>query len=1370
MHLLSVLSMKNRALIALVTIVAAVFGVLAVGGLKQELIPSVQFPQLAIITSYPGAAPEVVNDDVSTPIETAIQGVPGIESTSATSSTNTSLISATFTYGTDLATAEQKITQAINRIKSTLPDTVDPQVVSGSLDDLPVIQIAVSGAADQDGLAEVLSSSVVPDLKDVEGVRDAAIVGEVGKRVTITPDDAKLALAGQTSRVIGTTLQQNGSLQPAGDITEDDKTFSVQTGTKLTSVDDIAALPITGAFAADGSVLTIGDVATVALTDDPITSISRVDGEPALTIAVTKLPAANTVEVSQGVRDILPELERTIGTDAKLTVVFDQAPYIEQSIEALTTEGLLGLVFAVLIILVFLLDVRATIVTAISIPTSVLITFIGLQVAEYSLNILTLGALTIAIGRVVDDSIVVIENIKRHLSFGDNRTGPQRVASILSAVQEVAGAITASTVTTVAVFLPIAFVGDVTGELFRPFALTVTIALLASLLVALTIVPVLAYWFLRAPKAKRAAAAAAEDAPAASTESVRSRRERRVSVQDEDDLEKPSRLQKGYLPIIHWTLKHSVTTLVLSAVVLIGTSALIPFMKTNFLGDSGQNTLTVTQTLPVGTSLDAQDAAAEQVETKLRDIDGIDTVQLSIGSSGSSVRDAFSGGGGGAITYSITTSEDADQTALQKTVRKDLAGLDDVGEIEVAASAGFGGSSDIEIDITSARQSDLAEAADAIQDAVTGLDGVDQVTSNLSESRPFVQVAVDRDAAAAAGYSEVALGAYISQLMQPTTVGSIVIDDTTLTVYLDAQDPPTTVDALAATQVPTATGPRRLDALATVSEVDGPSSISTVKGLRSATISATPASDNLGTASAEVQNAIDDVKLPAGTTATLGGVTASQSDAFGQLGLALLAAILIVYVVMVATFRSLRQPLELLVSVPFAATGAIGLQIITGIPLGVPSIIGVLMLIGIVVTNAIVLVDLVNQYRRRGMTVAEAVEHGAARRLRPILMTALATIFALTPMAMGLTGHGGFISQPLAIVVIGGLVSSTVLTLVVLPSLYNLVEGFRERRELRRAAAEKPRARSVAAIEGPRATTPVEEPALVGAGVGSVDAAGRPATTETVSSESTASTVTTGPIDATEPTEVTAPTDTVAMTDVTEPTDTARTTETVETASPATDAEPIDDGAAADAGEPTTSTAHEVHGAHVALGDELPRTEAITLPDATAEAAAAEAPHHGEHVADRAPTDAAPAADAASTTQVDQAADVEPSTDAEPSVDAEPSRDIAPSTDAEPLTDPEPTAAGQPATEVAPIAEEQASEAPSMDAPSADEPSFEAASTDTPSSDAQVSETPSTDAPSTDARSADEPSSEPSATDAPAPDAPSSDGPQRPKRRRAQWP
>ena len=282
-----------------------------------------------------------------------------------------------------------------------------------------------------------------------------------------------------------------------------------------------------------------------------------------------------------------------------------------------------------------------------------------------------------------------------------------------------------------------------------------------------------------------------------------------------------------------------------------------------------------------------------------------------------------------------------------------------------------------------------------------------------------------------------------------------MIDATTLNIYIATENQPASIEELSALEVPTLLGPVRLDSLASVDEVDGPSTITSVRGQRSATVAITPASDNIGTASAEVATMLDETDLPAGTTATLGGVTADQGTAFQQLGLAMLAAILIVYIVMVATFRSLRQPLLLLVSVPFAATGAIALQVITGVPLGVASLIGVLMLIGVVVTNAIVLVDLVNQYRARGMAVTDAVRHGSSRRLRPILMTALATIFALVPMALGLTGEGGFISQPLAIVVIGGLVSSTLLTLVVLPTLYNLVEGARERRQNRHEAKER---------------------------------------------------------------------------------------------------------------------------------------------------------------------------------------------------------------------------------------------------------------------------------------------------------------------------
>jgi multidrug efflux pump subunit AcrB len=1031
---LAVLSLKNRALIALITIVAAVFGALALVNLKQELIPSVEFPQLTVVSTYPGASPDVVENDVSTPIETAIQSVPGLESTTATSTTNASIVSATFAYGTDLGTAEQKLTQAINRVE--LPEAVEPDVIALNIDDLPVIQIAVTGYSDADAAQRTLESTIVPDLEDVDGVNAAQIVGGVGQRVTITPDAAALAARGFSQQAISDALEQNGVLFPGGEITEGDETLTVQTGAKITSVDQLAALPLVPTDAAQfaGGVTTLGDVASVVEDDDPVTSISRVDGEPALSLAVTKLPAANTVDVSKAVTAILPDLQDDLD-GATFTVVFDQAPYIQQSIDALAQEGLLGLAFAVIVILIFLLSVRSTLVTAISIPTSVLITFIGIQAFGYSLNILTLGALTIAIGRVVDDSIVVIENIKRHY-VGE----ADKLDAIRKAVREVAGAITASTLTTVAVFLPIAFVGDITGELFRPFAMTVTIAMVASLFVALTIVPVLAYWFLRPGKPVLDEAGRAVDP---------------------EDPEAPhTGLQRGYLPVLNWTLRHAWVTVIIAVLVLGGTVALTPLLKVNFIGDSGQNTFTMTQELSEAPSLEAEDAAASRVEEALQGIEGIETVQVSIGSSGSALRDAFSGGGSG-ITYSITTDPDADQLAVRDRVQEAVADLDD-GEITIAAAGGGFASSDIAIDVTAADPADLQTASDAIVASLEGREGVGQVASDLSASLPYIAVQVDKDAAAQRGLSEVAVGGLVSNTMQPRSAGSVEIDGSSLTVYIAASDPPATVDELRALQIPSASGLVRLDEIASVEQSQSPASISTERGQRIATVTVTPATDDVNAAGSAVTQALEETELPTGARAEVGGVIADTGEGFAQLGLAMLAAILIVYIIMVATFRSLRQPLLLLISVPFAATGALLLLVATGVPLGVAGLIGGLMLIGIVVTNAIVLIDLVNQYRERGLSTFDATIAGGSRRLRPILMTALATIFALTPMAVGITGHGGFISQPLAIVVIGGLVSSTVLTLLVLPTLYNLVEGARERRAARRGDSR------------PGGTTPVE--------------------------------------------------------------------------------------------------------------------------------------------------------------------------------------------------------------------------------------------------------------------------------------------------------
>ncbi|WP_254791674.1 efflux RND transporter permease subunit [Curtobacterium sp. MCBA15_005] len=1123
MHLLSVFSLRNRALIALVTIVVAVFGGIALSSLKQELIPSVEFPQVAIVSAYPGATPEVVSNDVSTKIEQAIQVVPDLESTSATSSTGQSVVSASFQYGSNLASAEDKIQTAVNAL--SLPDSVQTQIVTGSFDDLPVLQIAVSASGNQEQLVDRLQASAIPDLEKLDGVRQADVFGNPGRRVVITPNQDELAARGLTQTAISDALDDNGTLIPGGTITEDGSTLSVQTGERIASLDDIRALPLTSSSSSSGSSgsdgsgsgaagaagttssgdgtaagatgagatgtgatgtgatgtgtgttgtgatgdtatggsttaatptdTTLGDVAKVAITESPRTSISRVDGQQALTISITKTQEANTVDVSKTVRDALPGIEDKIEGDPRFTVVFDQAPYIQQSIDSLAEEGLLGLAFAVIVILVFLLSWRSTLVTAISIPTSVLLAAIGMRAAGYTLNIITLAALTIAIGRVVDDSIVVIENIKRHML-----PGVDRGRAVRDAVREVAGAVTASTLTTVAVFLPVAFVAELVGELFRPFAVTVTLALVASLFVSLTIVPVLAYWWLRPPKAKpgdatTASEAEAEAVAAPSAPDVEHDRSEGAlaSAADLHDAGTADRLRRVYLPVLRWVVRKPVVVILLAVIVLGGTVATLPFVTTNYLGDSGQNTFTVTQDLKAGSSLAVQSESARKVERALQDVDGVETVQTTIGTSGQSIQAAFGGGGSASVQYAVTTDAEADQPTIQADARKAIGSIENVGEVTIASSGGgFGGSSDIEVDVTAPTQAQLETASRQVLKTMQSVPDTTGATSNLSAAEPFLAVRVDRQKAASLGLTETQVGGLVAAAVSPRDTGSIEIDDATLDVYIADPEPPTTIGALRALDVPTSTGTVPLSDVATVEESEGPTTVTTTNAARTATITVTPDATNLGAAVQSVTTAVDELDLPKGATASIGGVAASQSSAFSQLGLAVLVAVLIVYVIMVATFRSLLQPLLLLVSVPFAATGAILLQIASGVPIGVASLIGLLMLVGIVVTNAIVLIDLVNQYRRRGLRVREALIEGATRRLRPILMTAMATIFALLPMAIGLTGKSGFISQPLALVVIGGLVSSTLLTLVVLPALYFVVERARERRADRRAA------------------------------------------------------------------------------------------------------------------------------------------------------------------------------------------------------------------------------------------------------------------------------------------------------------------------------
>ncbi|MET8845094.1 efflux RND transporter permease subunit [Streptomyces rubiginosohelvolus] len=1026
MSWLSRFSLAQRALIGLISIVALVFGAIAIPQLKQQLLPTIELPMVSVLAPYQGASPDVVEKQVVEPLENSLKAVDGVESITSTASEGNALIMATFDFG-DEGTKQlvADIQQAVNRARAQLPADVDPQVVAGSTDDIPTVVLAVTSDEDQQTLADRLDRTVVPALQDIEGVGQVTVDGVQDLQVSVVPDDRKLAAAGLNAGTLAQALQSGGATVPAGSFSESGKSRTIQVGgsyTSLKQIEDLQVVAKDPAGGADepGKPVRLGDVAEVKQEPSTAVSITRTNGKPSLAVMATMDKDGSAVAISDAVKDKLPDLRKDLGAGSELTVVSDQGPAVSKSISGLTTEGALGLVFAVVVILVFLASIRSTLVTAVSIPLSIVLALIVLWTRDLSLNMLTLGALTIAIGRVVDDSIVVLENIKRHLGYGE-----ERHAAIVTAVKEVAGAVTSATLTTVAVFLPIGLVGGMVGQLFGSFSLTITAALLASLLVSLTVVPVLSYWFLRAPKGTP------EDAAEA----------RRLA----EEKEAASRLQRIYVPVLRFATRRRITSLVIAVAVLLGTFGMVPLLKTNFFDAGEQEVLTVKQELAPGTSLEAADEAARKVEKVLTDDKGVKDYQVTVGSSGFMA--AFGGGtGSNQASYQVTLKDAADYENAQDRIDEALGKLDGIGDTTIAAGDGFG-SQDLSVVVKAADADVLKKASEAVRDEVATLKDVTDVQSDLAQSVPRISVTAN-DKAAAAGFDSAALGGIVAGAVRGTPAGSATLDDTERDIVIRSSKPAATVAELKALPL----GPVKLGDIADVKVVPGPVSMTRIDGQRSATVTAKPVGDNTGAVSTDLATKIDALDLPEGATATIGGVTEDQNEAFMQLGLAMLAAIAIVFMLLVATFRSLVQPLILLVSVPFAATGALALLLITGTPLGVPAMIGMLMLIGIVVTNAIVLIDLINQYRAQGLGIMEAVIEGGRHRFRPIIMTALATIFALLPMALGVTGEGGFISQPLGVVVIGGLISSTLLTLLLVPTLYAMVELRKERRAKKKAA------------------------------------------------------------------------------------------------------------------------------------------------------------------------------------------------------------------------------------------------------------------------------------------------------------------------------
>jgi HAE1 family hydrophobic/amphiphilic exporter-1 len=1165
MSLLTRLSLANRAIVALLCLLILGAGLWAAASSKQELIPPITEPQATVSVSKAGSSPATLDQQVVAPLSDALSSIAEIQTVTSSTSAGGGQVSVTWAFGADSEKIIAEIKSVTAGVISAGPSGVTSQVIAGSIDDVPVLSLALTSEDSLDALAERIETSLVPVLENLPGVRSAEITGRIQERVVVTLQPAALVERSIEQETVASLLRTEGAIVAAGTSVEGSRSFAIEVGQENSSLDQLRAIQIPTL----AGPVPLSQVATVELVPIEQTSLSRSDGRPSIGLTVVKNPDANTVQVSSAALEAVNSSLAGLAAGADSEVVFNQATLIEQSVKDLAVEGGLGLLFAVLVILVFLVSARATIVTAISIPLSILIAVIGLNVSGYALNILTLAALTVAVGRVVDDSIVVIENISR-------RRGPEGLTpeSIRESVGQVAGAVTASTLTTVAVFLPVGFIGGVAGELFRPFAVTVAIALVASLLVSLTIVPVLAYWLLRKPASPRAlnrfralfpmAAAGKGDA----------------LVEPQAHSDRVTGLQRLYLPALGFALRRPVVMVMIAVLALGGTVVGAASLKTDLLGSFGdERTIRVEQELPLGTTLAAADATAVKLEAALAKVTGIEHYQTTIGTQGAP------------ISVVLGLSKEADPIASIAAVQSAVAALPGANDITVASDTTAASSTTVDVIVTGTNESELSAASQQIQGALERLSTVGKVTTNLAADQPVLRVEVDASAAANAGYSVSEIGAAVAGAVDGQNLGTVTIDDRTRELVIrsvatanspdairslslpvsaiqqqraqrdataaltleqerisakasrealeasDSQlrelqtarqgsansiaalsgdlsallanppsaDPtPITAGELALAnwqnQVDAVTGgisgaeasvvqldqqiaqlrasiadslaqqaesarlaqaqrdieklraqPIQLGDVATVTVENTPATITRIDGERAVTISVEPAGGNLGATTSDIEGTIATLTLPSSVSLSQTGAGADQAASFQQLGLAMLVAIALVYIVLVGTFRSLVQPILLLVAVPLAATGAVAALLVTGTSLGIPALIGMLMLIGIVVTNAIVLIDLINENRRHGAGIDDAVTHGARLRLRPIIMTAAATIFALLPMAVGLTGGSAFISQSLAIVVIGGLVSSTVLTLLILPALYALRERSVERAAARRA-------------------------------------------------------------------------------------------------------------------------------------------------------------------------------------------------------------------------------------------------------------------------------------------------------------------------------
>lgn len=991
----------NRSVVILFLLIVMGAGGIAAAGLDQELLPDITFPGVFILTADPGASPQVVDREISQPMSSALSGMPGETHVNATSSSGFSTVQVQFGLDTAVKEDVDQVNQRLGRIN--LPATAGrPIVQTFSFSALPSITYSIA-ATDKDlvRLTREAREIIAPALLSAPGVGQVNVVGGEQQAITITLDPLRLAARGIGGAQVQQALSAAQVDLPAGQSLEGSKVLPVEVFGELRTADQLRSLVI-GASPATPSrppvPVTVADIATVTEVSSPVNGISRTDGNPSLAVQVTKSSGTSAVNVSRDVRAKMVGL--TLNANDRVSILNDAAEGIKSSLNGLIQAGLLGALLAILVIFLFLRSIRATLVTAVTLPASVLVALLGTGLTGYSLNVLTLAGLTIAIGRIVDDAIVVLENSYRHLQEGED---PMTAA--FHGASEVATPVLSTTLTTVAVFLPIGLVGGIISKFFLPFSVTVTIALLASLLVAITVVPVLVSFFLQKVVARQG----------------------------------EGRLVAGYRPLLGWSLargRNKAIVLVTAAVVLGLSLTSLTRVPVNFFSFGGSTVLSGSVTLDPGTSAEETSARLADFEAFAQQDPQVKLVNVAIANSN------FQGLTLATVTnrasVSILLKDSGQAKVALGRLKKKLADLYGADRAQLAFVSNGPPTSNFSVTLAGRDDSSLRQASDQVVTALRANPDLSNPKSDLSLATPELLVQVDSSKAAARGLAPQTVAFAVAQALSPRPLGTLGSGGPPVTIRVDPAA--TTSDRLGL--LPLGPGTTLAD-VATITKSQTPSSITRQDGVRQVTVSADFTTQDTNGASARATADLKKVSMPAGVDLATGGASQSISDSFGSMFKAIGVAIAIVFLILVMFFRSVVTPFVILLTMPLALIGSSLALFITQQPLGLPALLGLLMVFGIVVSNAILLVDFTERSGAR--TIREALLLAGSARLRPIIMTAIATVVALLPVATGVGGEGGLIGQSLAVVVEGGLISSTALTLLVIPVVYTLLKRRRER-------------------------------------------------------------------------------------------------------------------------------------------------------------------------------------------------------------------------------------------------------------------------------------------------------------------------------------